>query len=281
VDEGQDYRPLWWNVLRKACKPGGEVILAADATQDIYGTARAWTDDVMKGAGFEQGGRWAQLGVSYRLPPDALQSARRFAETFLPKSLVNLPVHEQGSLDLYPCRLRWVQCESTASSSIVAEEVIALMKHTGLGSGLANADVTVLAADMATGSGIIGELNNRNINTVETFGDDHRRKKMGFYMGDAGVKATTLHSFKGWEARMLVVYVSSASDAQTLALVYAGMTRLKRHSRGSWLTIVSSAPELRAFGTTFPDFCEPHSQLTSKLHHDQAVYVSHAHPATN
>lgn len=55
VDEGQDYRPHWWSVLRKACKPNGEMLLVADATQDVYGPANAWTDDVMKGAGFPGG----------------------------------------------------------------------------------------------------------------------------------------------------------------------------------------------------------------------------------
>ncbi len=253
VDEGQDYRPLWWNVLRKVCKPHGEVVLVADATQDVYGTAGAWTDDVMKGAGF-QGGRWAQLGVSYRMPPDAIQFARTFAERFLPKGSVDLPSPEQGSLDFYECRLRWVQCGPADAGRVAANEVVALMHHTGIASGLANADITVLAADMSTGSAIVEELKNREIKTLDTFGVDHRRKKMGFYMGDARVKATTLHSFKGWETRLLVVYVSNAAHLKSLALIYAGLTRLKRDTNGSWLTVVCSAPELREFGSTFPDF---------------------------
>ncbi len=49
----------WWNALRKVCRPGGEMLLVADATQDIYGTARSWTDDAMTGAGFK--GDWAEL----------------------------------------------------------------------------------------------------------------------------------------------------------------------------------------------------------------------------
>lgn len=264
VDEGQDYRPLWWNVLRKACKPHGEVVLAADATQDIYGTAGAWTDDVMKGAGF-QGGRWAQLGVSYRMPPDAIQFARTFAESFLPRGLVDLPSPEQGALDFYPCRLRWVQCGLPDAGRVAANEVVALMRHAGIASGLANADITVLAADMSTGSAIIKELEIRNIKTLDTFGDDHRRKKMGFYMGDARVKATTLHSYKGWETRLLLVYISNAAHLQSLALIYAGITRLKRHTEGSWLTVVCSAPELREFGSTLPDFVDLGTQKVAAI----------------
>lgn len=70
------------------------------------------------------------------------------------------------------------------------------------------------------------------------------------------MKATTLHSFKGWEARLLVVCVSNAAHLQSLALIYAGITRLKRSTQGSWLTVVCSASELAAFGATFPDFSE-------------------------
>ncbi|CDX58719.1 conserved hypothetical protein [Mesorhizobium plurifarium] len=262
VDEGQDYRPLWWNVLRKACKPHGEVVLVADATQDIYGTAEAWTDEVMKGAGF-QGGRWAQLNVSYRMPPGAIQFARTFAERFLPKGSVDLPCPERDSLNFYPCQLRWVQCEPPDAGTVAANEVVSLMRHTGIGSELANADIIVLTADMSSGSAITKELEVRKIKAVDTFGIDHRRKKMGFYMGDARVKATTLHSFKGWETRLLVVYVSNAAHLQSLALIYAGITRLKRDTNGSWLTVVCSAPELREFGSTFPDFFEMKPQDTT------------------
>ena len=38
VDEGQDFLPAWWDVLRRVCKPGGEMLLVADETQDIYAT---------------------------------------------------------------------------------------------------------------------------------------------------------------------------------------------------------------------------------------------------
>ena len=252
VDEGQDYRPHWWSVLRQACKPNGEMLLVADATQDVYGTANAWTDDVMKGAGFP-GGRWAQLDVSYRLPPDALTLARKFAESFLPREAIDLPEQEQGSLDLYPCHLRWVQCDPDHAEKGCSDEILSLMRQTGR-NGLANADITLLAGDMKSGAGVVTRLSEYRIHAVDTFGDDHRRRKMGFYMGDARIKATTLHSFKGWEARLLILYITGAAHAETLALIYTGLTRLKRSQEGSWLTVVCSAPQLQSFGKEFPDF---------------------------
>lgn len=284
IDEGQDYRPLWWNVLRKACEPqpDGEMLLVADATQDIYGTATTWTDDVMTGAGFP-GGRWAQLGISYRLPPDALRLARSFAEAFLPEDSVDLPLPEQTSLDFYPCHLRWVQCVPEKAEKVCSDEIQALMQQTGK-NGLANADITLLTSDMTSGAGVVSRLTEHGIRAVDTFGDDHRRRKMGFYMGDARIKATTLHSFKGWESRVLVVYVTQAAHAQSLALVYAGLTRLKRSQEGSWLTVVCSAPELSEYGKTWPDcldvtnpeasgenpYLKPLDELIKMLRVDQA-----------
>lgn len=255
VDEGQDYQPYWWNVLRKVCRPEGEMILVADATQDVYGSARAWTDDVMRNAGFP-GGRWAQLNVSYRLPPVALDMARRFAQQFLPNETTELPEQDQAALDVYPCTLRWVQCTSDVENKICASEIIAMMKLTDENE-LANADITFLTGTTHIGASVVAELNEYKLRAVDTFSADkfeQRRQKMGFYMGDARIKATTLYSFKGWEARLLVVYITQASDPKALALIYAGLTRLKRNVKGSWLTVVCSAPELATFGKTWPSY---------------------------
>ncbi|RKG72683.1 AAA family ATPase [Corallococcus terminator] len=258
VDEGQDFHPHWWSALRKALVPGGEMMLVADATQDVYGTAKAWTDEVMQGAGFRGG--WAQLDVSYRLPPAALKMAREFAQRFLPAETAQLPESEQGDLNLYPCTLRWVQCDKADATSVCADEFLALMRLTGR-NGLANADITLLSEATSVGAKVSQLLEDRfRIRTLNTFSADNieqRRQKMGFFMGDARVKATTLHSFKGWETRLLVIYVDAAADPKALALVYAGLTRLKRHTEGSWLTVVCSARELEAFGQTWPSYARP------------------------
>ncbi|WP_299360191.1 hypothetical protein [uncultured Paracoccus sp.] len=89
--------------------------------------------------------------------------------------------------------------------------------------------------------------------TFDDRGVESKRRKMGFWMGNARVKATTLHSFKGWESRLLVVQITRASSDDSLALVYAGLTRLKRNVRGSHLTVVCSAPELAGFGRRWPE----------------------------
>ena len=256
VDEGQDYRPEHWNILRRALKPGGEAMLVADSTQDVYGTAGAWTDQAMTGAGFV--GVPAQLDICYRLPSSATEVARRFAEQFLPGHTRDLPWPDQGSLELDPCTLRWVQCDAEAGVDACLGAIHDMMKRTGE-RGLANADITLLTADLRSGHEITARLYKNNVRTVNTFASssqERRRQKMAFWMGDARVKATTLHSFKSWESRMLVIYAPHAASAESLALIYTGLTRLKRSPEGSWLTVVCSASDLAAFGRTWPEQVE-------------------------
>lgn len=144
---------------------------------------------------------------------------------------------------------------------LCAAEIVRLMLQTGA-NGLANADITVLTGDMASSQKIVTRLHHDRVRCVDTFGEDHRRRKMGFYMGDGRIKATTLHSFRGWESTMLVVFVTSAAHMQSLALIYAGLTRLKHSELGSWLTVVCCAPELATFGASFPDY-EPKAETAN------------------
>lgn len=258
VDEGQDYLPLWWNALRGICKPDGEMLLVADATQDVYGTARNWTEEAMRGAGFP-GGRWAQLSVGYRLPPDALQMAQEFARRFLPGETRDIPELDQGSLELFPSKLRWIQCQDRDAMRHCVNAVLAMMRETGAAAGTANADITFLANDIDFGKQVVDELATYRVHAAHTFERDKQKQdrlKMAFYLGDARIKATTFHSFKGWETRLIVIHVRRAVGAEGLAAIYAALTRLKRSEAGSHLTVVCSAPELLDYGRTWPEFVE-------------------------
>lgn len=257
VDEGQDFLPNWWNVLRMVCRPGGEMLLVADATQDIYGTARSWTDEAMTGAGFP-GGKWAELKISYRLPPMALKYAREFAEQFLPNDTTDLPESAQGELDMYPCKLKWVHTNQEIALEVCKEEVFSMAPDADPAL-LSIPDITFLTGSQKFGRDVVGKIGSHGVRAVHTFGDDSRdsrRRKMGFYMGDSRIKATTLHSFKGWESRALVIFIGQSVDKKSLALIYTGLTRLKRHTEGSFLTVVSCAIELQDYGKTWPQYAE-------------------------
>lgn len=258
VDEGQDFLPAWWDVLRCVCKTGGEMLLVADETQDIYGSASSWTDEAMKGAGFA--GKWAELEVSYRMPEPALEKAASFAARYLPESARLVPRSAQMDIALGPCYLRWVHYAGSDDAQICCDEIFGLFSRAG-SEGLSVADITFLCDNKSLGYEVVRLLGMKGVRCVHTFDKDEkesRRQKVGFYMGDARVKATTLHSFKGWEARTLVVYMGREITPGSSALLYTGLTRLKRHSDGSFLTVISRSSELRDYGKSWPDFVEAH-----------------------
>lgn len=254
VDEGQDFLPLWWNALRGICKPDGEMVLVADATQDVYGKAGGWTDEAMSGAGFSGG--WAQLKVGYRAPSDAMKLTGDFANRFLPPESRDLPEAAQGSLELYESTVKWIQCDEQHAVKSCVDAVLAMHRKTGK-RGLANADIVFLCDSIDHGQEFIKELTTYDafrVNVAHTYAHnkgEETRRKMAFWLGDARMKATTFHSFKGWETRLLVVYIANLRGPESRAAIYAALTRLKRSEQGSHLTIVCSAPELADFGAGY------------------------------
>ena len=148
VDEGQDFFPNWWNILRKLCNEDGEMLLVADATQDVYGTANSWTDEAMRGAGFR--GDWVNLQACYRLPQGALETARIFAEMFLPKDTTDLPIAPQRELDFSPSKLKWVQTTPEKSSQVCVNEILQMAPNVNEDI-LAISDITFLTISQKNG----------------------------------------------------------------------------------------------------------------------------------
>ena len=267
VDEGQDYSKDWWQTLQKAVITDGEMLLVADKTQNIFGTDVTWLEGPLPGTGISSS--WYNLETSYRLPPEIVPILKDFAENFLiPSGVeVDIPEDEQTELDFSPpLELRWVQVSSVSSiAEICFEEARWQMKH--LRSDAAIPDIIFLSPKNDTGLVFVEKCEQKGVHVLDTFGqedqepdtfgqgdrnlrkyENSRRKKMAFFLGDARIKATTLHSFKGWEGRHLVLYVSRIASAEDRALFYTALTRLKRHPNGSMLTVVSSCRELYNFG---------------------------------
>jgi hypothetical protein len=260
VDEGQDFRPSWWQTLRLALKAGGEMVLVADKTQNIYATAAAWTEETMAKAGFR--GPWAELKISYRLPPAVVPLVSRFAEDFLTNEEIDIPEVEQRDNQLefaefFPVELRWVHVRDRGSGlDALFSELRRMMQR--LRTDTAVPDITVLSGT-DLGRSLTELLASKGVHVLHTFDKDKqnsRRQKRAFFQGVARIKATTLHSFKGWEARHLVLFIGSVERAEDRALIYTALTRLRRHQAGSALTVVSCCPDLFAYGQRWPEFVQ-------------------------
>lgn len=259
VDEGQDFRVEWWAALRAALPLGdtGEAMLVADAQQNVYGIA-PWTESEMTGAGFK--GAWVTLESSYRMSPLLCRLASAYIDQFQPEVDMLRPIPPQGEFE-YRTVLNWEQVgDGTSVASTCVRALLDILARSA-DDPVAVADLVCIVDREDTGLGVVRELRERKVRVLHTFGvgdnrreqdEDSRRKKLAFYKGDARVKVTTIHSFKGWESRALVVQVSNAFDTRGLSLAYVAITRLKRDDHGCYLTVVCSAPELQEYGATWP-----------------------------
>ena len=257
VDEGQDFRLSWWNSLRAALREGGEMLLVADYTQDLYGTATAWTDEAMKGAGFR--GPWVVLERNHRLPRAMIPHVQRFAEEFLPRGTSLPPEVEQGELDLSSLKLRWVQLGEESPANAMERAVLEMPLGAGPG-GLAWMDIVFLTFSNGLGRQVVELLEGRGFEVMHTFDEgtpgERARRKAAFFKGRECLKATTVHSFKGWEGHALVIHIPKGvhEDQQQLAAVYVALTRLKQSPNGAFLTVVCEEPTFASYGRTWSGF---------------------------
>lgn len=260
VDEAQDLRPQWWDVLSRCRKDGGEAMLAADSTQNVYALDQTWTKAPLKGFL----GRWTDLSVSYRLPPEVASEACRFIDRYLPEAESAKPVPPKSDGELFTPEqqvklacLRWIDAAPETAEKVMAclSAMELMLKDSESSSSPLNyADLTFLVESDEVGVALRRSIVALGIRVIDTFDSDSRqarRKKMAFRKGDGRVKITTIFSFKGWETRALILQVGHARNQRDHALFYTGFTRLKVSRPRSYMTIVNSAPEYSSWGETW------------------------------
>lgn len=252
IDEGQDYNIYWWNTLRRVLNEDGEIVLVADEAQDLFKRADKWTDQEMIGAGFS--GPWSQLDICYRCPGNLTKYLRKFAEEHLQKVKFEQINFESEKLDLYSANLVWIQVSSESLLPNWCVRAFFDIPSAMSPSVVAFSDLTIVLPTHKIGLSVVDLLRNQGLELLHIFDIDSRDqkpKKMKFFMGDAHAKACTIHSFKGWEARYIVVGITETTD---LSAVYVAMSRLKRHAEGSCLMVVCSNPLLYDYGQSWPEF---------------------------
>jgi hypothetical protein len=114
----------------------------------------------------------------------------------------------------------------------------------------------VVLADHEAGEQAMAAIEDHGLPVSHLFdasGDVQRRKRLKrrFWNGTPGVKGSTFHSFKGWEARAVVVLVTPKFKIEEL--VYVGLTRVKGDDvhRAAMVHVLNSAPELNSFDQCF------------------------------
>lgn len=270
VDEGQDYNLKWWNTLRRVLRSNGEMLLVADETQDLYNRTQYWTDEAMSGAGFS--GKLIRLDACYRTPTLMIQHLRNFAEYYLDEGSINLPEEPRTlELNLYPLTMRWIQDYDNNLPRLCTN----LIKQAPIwfeSDPLSYTDIALIVQNHKLGLECVEMIEEEGIKVVHTFGRNHQEqklKKRSFFMGDARVKASTIHSFKGWESSVIFLVIDKVSSKEDYAGLYVALSRVKKRTEGSYITVLCSDPSLEEYGETWENYSSTEILLPSTANLEQ------------
>lgn len=262
VDEGQDYNPRWWSILRKILHEDGEMLLVADTTQDIYGNGLLWTEQAMKESGFS--GNWATLDSTYRLPISIIPMIQDFAQKFIPKANIILPLPPEDSTqgDIFSedrsdggnFIFRWIQVSSLSKQINFHNNLkdnINDFQNDVRSLGMSFSDQTFLITTHESGEWLTNLLRKGGNSVSDIFSTDwkeQRRKKQYFFKGSQSIKACTIHSYKGWETKALFIIVNRLNlEYKDAEILYTALTRIKGGSKCA-IYIVCSDYKLNEFG---------------------------------
>jgi hypothetical protein len=239
VDEGQDFSESYAAVIQRLLPADiGELVIAHDQAQRVYGRRPVLT---------ESSHPWSQvpptpLRQGVRLAAGAAAAASRFAELWS-LGTHRIETRDQGLLPdaegpfLVPA----------SDMADAAARALAVLEGWRGEPGHLPGRVAVLVPSRDFGIAFVRLLAEAGISTNHVFpvrrtgamleapieSDERdwlieRTQKNAFLVGDARLKVSTIHSFKGWDAERVIFITPAArrdGDQRTAATIYVGMTR--------------------------------------------------------
>lgn len=245
IDEGQDFDKAWYDTLREFLSENDELLLVIDDRQNIYRKNGSWLD-AMKNTKFR--GRWGELKKSFRLPPQVIIKTNEFAARFLP-NIGTDPIGETYQPEMFVPHMVWNEFSNEKNTQAAIEKVVEIVKFLKDEHNIHPQDIAILVPTHEEGWDLVERLKKISLNVNHVFENEeqtHRNKK-SFWMGDGRIKASTIHSFKGWEIRNVIVLTSPTEYHNNDFMVYTALTRVREN-----LVVVNRSPRYTDYGKTWP-----------------------------
>ncbi len=250
IDELQDFKEEWQVIIRKYFweEENGEYVVFGDVKQNIY--KREIDDDKnFKTVGIP--GIWNILKQSWRMPLKLAEIATEFQKEFFGEKY-RVDQIESSSEKVQKFGYRYLFLEPFTSLITIADEIISIAKNWQIHPD----NIAILSLNLE----ILREMDyqirtktqektNPMFESKELY--EHLKqqpqgeqnierirngKKRHFWMGNGGMKLSTIYSFKGWEIHTLVLIIENdqvnSENEQTMSLdelVYTGLTRCRRN----------------------------------------------------
>jgi len=218
VDEAQDFSPAFFDVLARLLGEDAGVVLAFDRAQRIYARADGVTGRLDMRRVKKLNGTWrltprhagiaTALGVARRLPTDKIQ------------------IDDEAPRLWNRDEAAWMAVADIPAAMAVAR---ALLETWRAEPGYRPNETAVLVPSGPVGSALVELLAEADIEVNHVFAvgcdADSRPRKVTFVPHDQRVKVSTIHSFKGWDAKDVVVVEPPTGGSRATAALYVALTR--------------------------------------------------------
>ncbi|MBT6200007.1 MAG: AAA family ATPase [Bacteroidetes Order II. Incertae sedis bacterium] len=244
IDEAQDMLPLWYGLFRSLLNDQGELFAVFDQFQDIY-------HRIPRGEGFK--GRFASLKRSHRLPRQIQIEAKRFVEEFIPDydtSELFEDDFKQLSMDYFNLVWRHISDDN----ELLKETVMGIYKWLLSEKRQKPKDIAILVPTHSIGAGLAHFFEHKGMNIDHVFGTWQNGRlqvhKYTFIASGNRSKISTYHSFKGWEAKNIILVIDESehhSDEDLDILLFTSITRAKES-----LVVLNRLERYEEYGTGWP-----------------------------
>jgi len=239
IDEGQDFEEHWYKFLCDFLTENKEVLFAIDKKQNIYGRDLKWA----------KGRPGELLDQGYRLPKNQIKIINQFSEEFLKtsddntdSSLILSP--DNAQLSLLPMKYKSIW-KSVNNFNDVKKEVHNYLLYLIKELFMKMSDIVILVDNRKEGNNlkeyIQDKLKIKNIMDVFSIGPIGRLKKTAFKINSPYLKMSTIHSFKGWEARNVIIITPENKSIDSH--LYAALTRVREN-----LIVINQNKRYQKFG---------------------------------
>lgn len=240
IDEAQDMRQPWVTLLQTVLRRKGEVLAVADPAQVLDDGVVVEND--WKELGFRMGG----LVVSHRLHAHLHGIVNAFAQQFmanlLPYLAQRLSPMSHGTLWVY-----WHRHTDQSDESTRALILRALAEMDALAGGrIPHSERAVLVTRKLTGMDLIKKAEAALAPVRHVFGESEQEREGEVHAHNhsadspAALVLSTVHGFKGHEARGVVLALHNMATPQEL---YVGLTRVSAKRGPAVLVVLCPNPE--------------------------------------
>jgi len=228
IDEGQDWGPEWMRALQPLMKADTHVTVAADSNQRLYDHGVDRLDDVFPAS---TPTHHALQGTA-RVPAELHGPFNAVANAWPPEDGSTPPVllkAEQLSLD-FGQRPRPEAMWTQVPPSQLYKTAVAIAQRRMV-DGLNPSQIAMLVPTHDMGMGLEKHLTQADVPHCSVCAETEagsRARKYAFWPLDPRLKVSTVHSFKGWEADVVIVLMERCPPkTEDRAALHVALTRTR------------------------------------------------------